>query len=91
MRDLDEGIISHRVAREIYRVAYTEETLFVDEEETKTLRQAEREERKKRGITYADFEPEWLKLRPDPEILRYYGDWPETRYESFTYFGEWHK
>jgi N-methylhydantoinase B/oxoprolinase/acetone carboxylase alpha subunit len=91
IKDLDEGIISHRAAREIYRVAYTEETLLVDEEETKALRKAEREERKKRGIKYADFERDWLTLHPDPEILRYYGDWPETKYESFIYFGEWHK
>ncbi|MGD0229736.1 MAG: hydantoinase B/oxoprolinase family protein [Syntrophorhabdales bacterium] len=91
MKDIDDGIISHRVAREIYRVSYNEETLLVYEEKTKALRQAEREERKKRGVKYADFEPAWLKLRPDPEILRYYGDWPETNYTSFTYFGEWHK
>jgi N-methylhydantoinase B/oxoprolinase/acetone carboxylase alpha subunit len=91
MKDLEEGIISHRIARDIYQVAYNQETLLVDEEKTKALRKAEQENRKKRGVTYADFEREWFRLRPDQEILQFYGDWPETNYKSFTYFGEWHK
>jgi N-methylhydantoinase B/oxoprolinase/acetone carboxylase alpha subunit len=91
MKDLEEGIISHRVARDIYHVAYHQETLLVDEEKTKALRKAERRNRKKRGVKYVDFEREWLKLRPDQEILQFYGDWPETKYKSFTYFGKWDK
>ena len=91
MKDLEEGIISHRIARDIYQVAYNQETLLVDEEKTKALRKAEKESRKKRGMKYADFEREWFRLRPDQEILQFYGDWPETNYKSFTYFGEWHK
>jgi N-methylhydantoinase B/oxoprolinase/acetone carboxylase alpha subunit len=91
MKDLEEGIISHRVARDVYRVAYHQETLLVDEEKTKGLRNTERENRKKRGTKYADFEREWLKLRPDQEVMQFYGDWPETKYKSFTYFGKWYK
>ena len=91
MKDLEEGIISHRIARDIYQVAYNQETLLVDEEKTKALRKAEKENRKKRGMRYADFERKWLKLRSDKEILQFYGDWPETKYKSFTYFGDWHK
>jgi acetophenone carboxylase len=91
MKDLEEGIISHRIARDIYQVAYYQETLLVDEEKTEALRKAERENRKKRGVKYSDFERKWLKLRPDQEILKFYGDWPETKYKSFTYFGKWDK
>jgi acetophenone carboxylase len=91
MKDLEEGIISHRVARNIYRVAYNQETLLVDEEKTKSLRRAEKENRKKRGVKYTAFEREWLKLRPEQEVLQFYGDWPETKYKSFTYFGKWDK
>ena len=91
MKDLEEGIISHRIARDIYQVAYNQETLLVDEEKTKALRKAEKENRIKRGMRYAVFERKWLKLRSDKEILQFYGDWPETKYKSFTYFGDWHK
>jgi len=91
MKDLEEGIISHRVARDIYQVAYNQETLLVDGEKTKALRNSERGNRKKRGVKYADFESEWLKLRPDQEVMQFYGDWPETKYKSFTYFGDRNK
>jgi len=91
MKDLEEGIISHRVARNIYRVAYNQETLLVDEEKTRVLRKAERENRRKRGVKYSDFERKWLKLRPGQEVLQFYGDWPETKYKLFTYFGKWDK
>ena len=91
MKDIEEGIISHRIARDIYQVAYNQDTLLVDEEKTKALRKAEKENRIKRGMRYAVFERKWLKLRSDKEILQFYGDWPETKYKSFTYFGDWHK
>jgi acetophenone carboxylase len=91
MKDLEEGIISHRIARDIYQVVYNQKTLLVDEEKTKDLRKAEKENRKKRGLKYTDFERKWLKLHPDKEILQFYGDWPETKYKAFTYFGKWDK
>jgi acetophenone carboxylase len=91
MKDLEEGIISHRVAKDIYRVAYNQETLLVDQEKTKAFRKAEKEDRKKRGMKYSDFEREWIKVKPDQEILQFYGDWPETRYKYFSYFGKWHE
>jgi hypothetical protein len=89
MKDLEDGIISHKVARDIYKVAYNEETLLVDEEKTKALREKERTARKKRGIKFETFEKEWLKLKPGQEILEFYGEWPEKHYESFTYYGAW--
>jgi len=90
MQDLEDGIISHRVARDVYRVAYNEESLLVDEEKTRMLREQERLDRKTRGVRFEVFEKEWLQLKPDDEILEFYGDWPETRYKSFTYYGSWH-
>jgi len=90
MQDLEDGIISHRVARDVYRVAYNEESLLVDEEKTRMLREHERLDRKTRGVRFEVFEKEWLQLKPDDEILEFYGDWPETRYKSFTYYGSWH-
>ena len=90
MKDLEDGVVSHRVATEIYRVSYNRETLMVDQDETAALRQKEREERKKRGVPFEDFERKWRELKPPDEMMEFYGDWPETKYESFTYFGEWH-
>jgi acetophenone carboxylase len=91
MRDIEDGTISHRVAKNVYKVAYDEETLVVDEEKTKALREEERADRRKRGMKFNDFEKEWLKLKPKKEILEFYGEWPEKHYESFTYYGTWHK
>jgi acetophenone carboxylase len=91
MKDIEDGIISHKVATDVCRVAYDEETLVVDEEKTKSLREDERAARKRRGIKFEIFEKEWLKLKPKQEILEFYGDWPEKHYESFTYYGAWHK
>lgn len=78
VQDVENRIISDAVARQVYRVAYDPETFVVDEEETKRLREAEREERKRRGKVYADFEREWLQKRPPEEALKYYGVWPDA-------------
>lgn len=91
MKDIEDGIISHRVALDVYRVVYNQESLLVDEDKTTTLRLKEREERKKSGMRYDDFERGWSQLKPPSEITKYYGDWPETKYTAFTYFGEWHE
>jgi N-methylhydantoinase B/oxoprolinase/acetone carboxylase alpha subunit len=89
MQDLENGIISHRAAKDIYKIAYDEETLVVDVEKTKLRREQERVNRKKRGVKFSEFEKEWLKKKPDPEFLEFYGDWPVTEYKSFTYYGPW--
>jgi acetophenone carboxylase len=89
MKDVESGIISHRAARDVYRVAYDREMLVADEEKTKALREQERADRKKRGKKYAEFEEGWLKQKPSPEALQFYGEWPITHYKSFTYYGPW--
>jgi len=89
MMDLEKEAISHWAARNVYKVVYDEKRLAVDEEKTKSLREQERKDRKARGKKYAQFEKEWLKKRPNEETLEFYGTWPETKYESFSYFGDW--
>ena len=74
MRDLREGLVSDRTAREIYFVAYDERTTSVDIDGTERLRKAEREERKKRGRPFDQFVKEWVKPEP-PAGLPYYGPW----------------
>jgi len=77
MSDIRKGVASHWAARNVYHVAYDEESLMVDDEKTKELREKERQERIKRGKKYEEFEKEWLKKRPPEESLKYYGSWPD--------------
>lgn len=74
IRDVEEKIISHRTAREIYHVVYDEVTLVVDETATEDARAAEREARKARGMSWDDFIA--AKVRPSPpEGILYFGNW----------------
>lgn len=75
MKDLKEGLISDRVAREIYFVAYDPDTFEVDIERTEILRKNEREWRKKRGLKYEEFLKIWSKKKPKDEILKNFGPW----------------
>jgi acetone carboxylase alpha subunit len=84
-------LISHKVAGDVYCVAYNPDSLLVDDEATERLREEEREKRKKNGVPYGEFKKQWDKLKPSEEILQFYGDWPETKYDSFSYFGDWDK
>jgi hypothetical protein len=61
----------------------------MDEEQTKKLRDQERAERKRRGLKFAEFEKGWREKRPSDEVMEFYGEWPEKRYEKFSYFGQW--
>jgi len=76
MRDLREGLLSHETASEVYAVVYDRETYAVDHEATDRRRMEERKVRLNRGQPYAEFEREWSKKRPMPEILLDFGPWP---------------
>jgi acetophenone carboxylase len=76
MEDLRNSLATHWAARTVYKIVYDETTLRVDKEATERLRQSEREARKKRGVPYEQFEKGWLAKKPRPEILRYYGNYP---------------
>lgn len=91
IKDLRDGIISHRSASNVYKVVYSTETFMVDQDATRKLRQATKKDRINKGIAYEEFEKKWLKLKPDKDIMDFYGDWPETNYDEFTYFGKWHE
>jgi acetophenone carboxylase len=74
--DLRDGMVTPWAARNIYRVAYDDETLRLDREKTRELREEARARRKQRGKPYGEFEKEWLKLRPKDEVIKYYGTYP---------------
>ncbi len=76
LRDLGLGMTTHWAARNIYRVAYDEQSLRLDPQGTKDLRDEERAERKKRGKSYTEFEGEWLKLSPPGKVIHHYGAYP---------------
>ena len=87
MQDLENGVISPWVAKNVYKVAYDEQSLAVDQEKTKLLREQERTDRKARGVKFKQFERKWLKKKPSDETLEFYGTWPDSKYDSFSYFG----
>jgi len=79
MNDLRDQLISDWVSSNVYKVVYDPARLRVDYEKTDELRRQEREERKKRGRPYAEFEKEWSLKKPPEEILGFYGSWPDAK------------
>ncbi len=77
VRDLREGLISAWTVREVYRVAYDAEEQDVLVAQTQELRRLEREARRARDRSWAAFEAEWSRLSPPPELLTWFGSWPE--------------
>ncbi|HOP20132.1 MAG TPA: hydantoinase B/oxoprolinase family protein [Amphiplicatus sp.] len=77
IRDLRNGMVSAWAARNIYCIAFEALSLRLDKEATELRRKAVREERKRRGKKWADFNKEWEAKRPPSEILTYYGVYPD--------------
>jgi acetophenone carboxylase len=84
MDDLRTNVISHAVARSVYRVRYDEASLIVDLAATERDRAAARAERKQRGKPFSEFMAEWQALRPSDDKLKYYGDWPEPHAPGYA-------
>src|SRR3546814_8967651 len=59
MQDLAEDLISPVTAREIYQVAFDQQTRVLDREETARQRDAERQARLARGQPYDQFVQQW--------------------------------
>jgi acetophenone carboxylase len=76
LKDLREGKVTHWAARNLYRVAYNEETLRLDPEETESLRIEARRKRLERAKPFDAFEAEWREQRPPDEALTCYGAYP---------------
>jgi acetophenone carboxylase len=77
-QDLRFGFVSPGVAENIYRVVVHPGTLDIDLAATEAARAAERADRKRRGMSFAQFEEQWLTRRPSAEIIQYFGPWPEA-------------
>lgn len=74
MKDLEEDLISHETALDIYKVVYDQQSLIVDEEATAELRNAERKKRVSQGVPYDEFVKTWTTPEP-PKDLPYMGCW----------------
>ena len=77
--DLKKKIVSAWTAANIYKVAFDSEGRKIDQARTEELRAEERKARIARGKPYAEFVAEWEKKSPPPEILQFYGTWPDAK------------
>ena len=84
MDDLRTNVISHEVARTVYRVVYDAAMLEPDLPATAREREQAREERRARGKPFAEFIRGWLAHRPTDDKLKYYGHWPEPRLPAYA-------
>lgn len=74
MRDMEEGLISDRVATEIYGVVYDAQTLTVDAEATDQHRQDLRRARIKESKPFDAFCADWVTDKPSGAVP-YFGSW----------------
>jgi acetone carboxylase, alpha subunit len=74
MKDLEEDLMSHENARDIYQVVYDERTLIVDTAATEARRAEYRKERIRRGKPFDAFCEEWVTKVP-PAHIPYFGSW----------------
>lgn len=77
MQDLRNGLISSIVAESVYKVVYDHESLVVDQEATRKIRDGEKKERLERGKPFDAFIKEWCKRKPPEEALRDFGPWTQ--------------
>jgi N-methylhydantoinase B/oxoprolinase/acetone carboxylase alpha subunit len=75
--DFRDGLISEWSMREIYHVVYDSVGHTVLEAETEEARRAERTERRARDRSWEEFAADWERLSPPPELLTWFGSWPE--------------
>lgn len=78
-KDLLERRISLWSAINVYKVACNPETYEVDYKKTQKLREEARTERLTKGKPYSHFIKTWGKKAPPPEILKFYGSWPDAK------------
>jgi acetophenone carboxylase len=75
--DLRRNLVTPEDAERIYQVVFDRNTLRLDSLATAAARSAARDERKRNAKPFADFNNDWLALRPKPDVLRYYGAYPD--------------
>ena len=74
--DLAVGLVTPWVAANIYKVAYDQRTMRLDEKATEELRAAAIAERKSQAKPFGEFEEYWNKQRPSEDVLGSYVTYP---------------
>jgi N-methylhydantoinase B/oxoprolinase/acetone carboxylase alpha subunit len=87
MKDVEDDLISHDTARDIYKVVFDTRTLIPDLAATQALRTDERKARLARGKPYDEFIEEWQTPEP-PASLPYFGSWDDPRVIYGTSVGQ---
>lgn len=77
IKDLEEGVISHPVAEEIYMIRYNRETLVLDRDATEKARDAERQTRIARGVSYDTFVANEVTDKPELPVP-FFGAWNDN-------------
>lgn len=77
LKDVQQDLMSHETAWDIYKVVYDRDSHIVDVEATDRARAEERASRKARGKPFDQFCSEWVKAEP-PAELPYFGSWDDT-------------
>lgn len=77
IRDVQQELMSHENAWDIYKVVYDRASFIVDVEATDRARAEERAARMSRGKPFDQFCSEWVKSEP-PAELPYFGSWDDT-------------
>jgi N-methylhydantoinase B/oxoprolinase/acetone carboxylase alpha subunit len=75
--DFRDGLISEWSLGQIYHVVYDAVDHVVLAAETAEARDAERAARRARDRSWEEFASDWERLSPPPELLTWFGSWPE--------------
>lgn len=77
IKDIDENLLTPDWAKKLYKVAFDETSLVIDQDATRKLRDNAREKRKKQGMPYAEFVKKHVRQEP-PENIPFYGSWNDN-------------
>ena len=77
-KDMEENLISHETAMDIYKVVIDPDSLVIDETATQASRDEERRARIARGKPFDEFVQEWAMPEP-PAHLPYFGSWDNPK------------
>ncbi|MBF6569895.1 MAG: hydantoinase B/oxoprolinase family protein [Candidatus Binataceae bacterium] len=83
LEDVRSRLITREVAEKVYGVFITADGHTIDVGATAEKRRAIRAERLALGKPFAEFIKEWSRKKPPQAILKYYGQWPDPRVESY--------
>lgn len=75
--DLRRNLVTSDAAERIYKIVYDKSTLRLDAAATVAARSSARDERRRTAKPFEEFNKTWQALRPKPEVLRYYGAYPD--------------